>query len=97
MFPSSLASRSLRDEDLVTARAGFRAADVDALAERPFSIGTSSAREVLQVDRWLIECRAMLEGQLSMRWGVGQLADRLTVNQEVGGSSPSAPVKARMR
>ena len=25
-------------------------------------------------------------------WGVGQLADRLTVNQEVGGSSPPAPV-----
>ena len=24
-------------------------------------------------------------------WGVGQLADRLTVNQEVGGSSPPAP------
>jgi hypothetical protein len=26
------------------------------------------------------------------RWGVGQLADRLTVNQEVVGSSPTAPV-----
>ena len=25
------------------------------------------------------------------RWGVGQLADRLTVNQEVVGSSPTAP------
>ncbi len=28
------------------------------------------------------------------RWGVGQLADRLTVNQEVGGSSPPAPVQS---
>jgi hypothetical protein len=30
-----------------------------------------------------------LEGKA--RWGVGQLADRLTVNQEVAGSSPAAP------
>ena len=30
---------------------------------------------------------------LSMeRWGVAQLAERLAVNQEVGGSSPPAPV-----
>ena len=26
------------------------------------------------------------------RWGVGQLADRRTVNAEVAGSSPAAPV-----
>src|SRR5258705_12158464 len=26
------------------------------------------------------------------RWGVGQLADRPTVNREVAGSSPAAPV-----
>ncbi|GEM_PF-5896412 len=26
------------------------------------------------------------------RWGVAQLAERLAVNQEVGGSSPPAPV-----
>jgi hypothetical protein len=25
-------------------------------------------------------------------WGVAQLAERLTVNQEVGGSNPPAPV-----
>ena len=29
------------------------------------------------------------------RWGVAQLAERLAVNQEVGGSSPPAPVEER--
>ena len=29
------------------------------------------------------------------RWGVAQLAERLAVNQEVGGSSPPAPVAIR--
>ena len=30
------------------------------------------------------------------RWGVAQLAERLAVNQEVGGSTPPAPVKINL-
>jgi hypothetical protein len=33
----------------------------------------------------------MLSAACSYRWGVGQLADRRTVNPEVAGSSPAAP------
>ncbi len=32
-------------------------------------------------------------GMKCQEWGVAQLAERLAVNQEVGGSSPPAPVK----
>src|SRR5688500_19220413 len=35
--------------------------------------------------------RYVLAGRARGFWGVGQLADRRTVNPEVGGSSPPAP------
>ncbi len=45
--------------------------------------GTSKLLEVRKVRN---------EGKKQDRWGVAQLAERLAVNQEVVGSSPTAPV-----
>ena len=36
--------------------------------------------------------RRLLSRPSDSRWGVGQLADRRTVNPEVAGSNPAAPV-----
>src|SRR4051812_7562554 len=42
------------------------------------------------------DCRAPAPTLRESFWGVGQLADRRTVNPEVGGSSPPAPVALPM-
>ena len=59
---------------------------------KPTPKPTLSARAHLR----RVGVRGLVAGKKYQKWGVAQLAERLAVNQEVGGSSPPAPVVGRV-
>src|SRR5258705_8911053 len=53
----------------------------------------ASSRTVSRLDALLARQTPVWWAFLSVRWGVGQLADRPAVTREVAGSNPAAPVR----